>query len=102
MSWLDCENCYVEPQNITDEDYLNQVLLGTNIENGARNYSISQNVGDNKILFRTKVSTGIHNQERYAPVMPAKFQSADGGARFATGRRVFKKNTDSVGARSTL
>ena len=102
MSWLDCENCHVGPQNTADEDYLNQVLLGTNIENAARNYSISRNIGNNKILYRTKVATGIHNHERYASVMPAKFQSADGGATFAAGRRVFKKNTDYVGARTNL
>ena len=102
MSWLDCSDCHVEPQNIEDEDYLNEALLGTNIENGARNYSISRNIGNNKILSRTKVATGIHNHERYAPVMPAKFQSADGGARFAAGRRVFKKNTDYAGARTNL
>ena len=102
MSWLDCSDCHVGPQNTADEDYLNEVLLGTNIENAAQNYSISRNVGDNKILSRTKQMTGVHNQERYAPVMPAKFQSADGGARFATGRRVFKKNTDYGGVRSNL
>lgn len=102
MSWLDCSDCHVGLQNSIDKNYLNEVQLGTNIENSARNYSISQNIGDNKILSRTKVSTGIHNYERYAPVMPAKFQSADGGARFATGRQIFKKNTDYAGARNNL
>lgn len=102
MSWLDCSDCHMESQNTHDEDYLNEVLLGTNVENAARNYSISRNIGDNKILSRTKVSTSIHNQDRYAPVMPSKFQSADGGARFAIGRRIFKKNTDYAEARTNL
>ena len=100
MSWLDCSDCHAGPQNKANKDYLNQVLQGTNIENAARNYSISRNIGDNKILSRTLQSTSI--DERYAPVMPAKFQSADGGSRFARGRRIFKKNTDYAGARSNL
>lgn len=102
MSWLDCSDCHAGPQNKADKDYLNQVLQGTNIENAARNYSISRNVGDNKILSRTLYTTDIGIDERYAPVMPAKFQSEDGGSRFATGRRIFKKNTDYGGARFNL
>jgi len=100
MSWLDCSDCHAGPQNKANKDYLNQVLQGTNIENAVRNYSISRNVGNNKILSRTLQSAGI--DEIYAPVMPAKFQSADGGSRFATGRRIFKKNTDYAGARPNL
>lgn len=102
MSWLDCSDCHVGLEEPEDLEYINKTLIGTNIENSARNYSISRNIGNNKILSRTKVATGIHNQERYAPVMPVKFQSADGGARFATGRHVFKKNTDYAGATSNL
>ena len=102
MSWLDCSDCHVGLEEPEDLEHINKTLIGTNIENSARNYSISRNVGDNKILSRTKITTRIHNQERYAPVMPAKFQSADGGATFATGRRIFKKNTDYVGTRTNL
>ncbi len=60
MSWLDCSDCHVGSHK-RDIDSINQVLLGTNIENGARNYSISRNVGDNKILSRKKLLTSIHN-----------------------------------------
>ena len=102
MSWLDCSDCHVESREPEYFEYINETLLDTNIENSARNYSISRNVGNNKILSRNKVYTGIRNNERYASVMPAKFQSADGGARFATGRRVFKKNTDNTGATSNV
>tara|TARA_A100001015_G_scaffold290956_1_gene364578 strand:+ start:88 stop:612 length:525 start_codon:yes stop_codon:yes gene_type:complete len=90
MSWLDCSDCHIESKDKKDFEY----FTGTNIENASRNYSISQNVGNNKILSRTKVDTGIHNNEIYAPVMPAKFQSADGSARFRRGRRVFNSTGD--------
>ena len=100
MSWLDCSDCHIELKDLEYYKYINEISLKTNIENSSRNFSISRDVGNNKILFRTKVITDIDN--RYASVMPAKFQSADGGATFATGRRLFKKNTDHTGARSNL
>lgn len=94
MSWLDCSNCHVILEKSKNIEHINEVLLGTNIKNSARNYSISQSVGNNKILSRTKIIRGINIKDQYASVMPAKFQSADSGGQFSIGRLVFKKNTN--------
>ncbi len=53
MSWLDCSNCHVILEKSKNIEHINEVLLGTNIKNSARNYSISQSVGNNKILSGT-------------------------------------------------
>ena len=94
MSWLDCSDCHIESKNKKKFEY----FTDTNIENASRNYSISQNRGNNKILSRRKNSTGIPNDEIYTPVMPSKFQSADGSATFRKGRHVY----NNTGERTNL
>lgn len=72
MSWIDCSNC-LEHLDKKYTDYP-ELLTGSI----GRNYAINRSVGDNKML-----KSGS---------MPSKFQSADDGASFSSGRLVYKKN----------